>query len=100
MTQVTSQALQRVCRRRHGRDVVVRSRHEQRRPEKLGRRLSTAVYDGRSGSSESPSQYCYRHHATVLLLLLLLLLLVLLLLKLKQAVTARHYRVNDKPKAY
>jgi len=28
--------------------VVVGSRHEQRRPEKLGRRQSTTVYDGRS----------------------------------------------------
>jgi len=30
------------------RDAVVRSRHEQQRPEKLGRRQSTTVYDGRS----------------------------------------------------
>jgi len=32
--------------RRHG-GVVIRSRHEQQRPEKLRRRQPTTVYDGR-----------------------------------------------------
>ena len=36
--------------------VIVRSRHEQQRLEKLGRRQSTTVYDGRSVMTMTPSE--------------------------------------------